>query len=73
MDYNYVFVDSSGHCFDDLAAKDTGDGYLRLLAHWFKKSKKLSGGDMMAFRDELYELGFKWGEDFYVRKVVEIS
>ena len=28
-----------------------------------------TGRDMLVFRDELVEAGFKWGIDFYVRKV----
>ena len=65
----YIFVDSSGHCFDDITKKDVGDDYFKLLAHWFKKGKKFIVGDMLAFRDDLVEAGFEWGKDFYVKKV----
>ena len=65
----YLFVDKTGHCFEDF--QDTGDGfgYEDIVGAWLRGGKKFTVGDMMAFRDNLTEAGFKWGIDFYVKKV----
>lgn len=70
----YIFVDKSGHCFEDF--QDGGgenEGEQRYRDHvgaWMRSNKKFSVGDMLAFRDDLTNAGFKWGKDFYVKKVL---
>lgn len=65
----YVFVDKSGHCFDDFAAVEDDTDYHIHVANWFAAKRKFSVGDMMAFKDDLASDGFEWGVDFYVTKV----
>lgn len=67
-DYKYIFVDKSGHCFDDFGHTDRGSD---LVVHWFKQGRRFLVGDMLCFRDDLLTAGFKWGKDFYVRKVAK--
>lgn len=93
----YVFIDKSGHCFDDYASsvstkedeidqiikdqlsekqnKEAEKGealYRKMVAALLKTSqdgkRTFSVGDMLAFRDDLQDAGFKWGKDFYVNK-----
>ena len=69
----YIFVDKSGHCFDDFAKVEDSTDYHRFIAALLKSSNDgehtFTVGDMMCFRDELKEDGFEWGVDFYVKKV----
>gem|GEM_PF-5823497 len=34
-----------------------------------RSGRKFPVGDMLCFRDDLTDAGFKWGVDFYVKKV----
>ena len=78
----YVFVDKSGHCFEDFQlSAGTGFGidsdiendgerrYRDVIGAWLRSGKKFSVGDMLVFRDDLQNAGFKWGVDFYVKKI----
>lgn len=66
----YVFVDKTGHCFEDFTKKAEAEwGEPQILSVWLKKGRKFGVGDMMVFRDELTDAGFEWGKDFYVKKV----
>lgn len=68
----YIFVDKSGHCFEDFRCMGANNGalaYNNILGSWLARGKKFSVGDMLAFRDDLFNAGFKWGVDFYARKV----
>lgn len=69
-EFEYIFIDKSGHCFDDFAAVEDDTDYHIHVANWFAANKKFSVGDMLCFRDELTEAGFKWGKDFYVKKQI---
>ena len=80
----YRFVDKTGTCFESFqkigkleyrddgspcgerASNDYVGAMLRASHH---DSKTFSVGDMLAFRDDLTDAGFKWGVDFYVEKV----
>ena len=64
----YIFVDKSGHCFEDFQNKDDGSGYNKLLGAWLLGGKMFGVGDMMVFKQELIDAGFRWGIDFYVKK-----
>ena len=69
----YLFVDKSGRCFE--AFQKTGNlengqqGYNALVGAWLRGGRKFTVGDMMAFKQDLIDAGFKWGIDFYVKKV----
>ncbi len=71
----YYFVDNSGHCFQAFQklGEDEGDRrYHDMVGAMLRASNDnkhdFSVGDMLCFRDELQEAGFKWGPDFYVKK-----
>jgi len=72
----YQFVDKSGKCFESF--QDMGDNKFDKRYHDYIGAALRAShhgehffivGDMLVFRDELVEAGFKWGIDFYVRKV----
>ena len=69
----YLFVDKTGHCFE--AFQKTGNlenrqiDYNDLIGAWLRSGRKFTVGDMLCFRDDLTDAGFKWGVDFYVKKV----
>ena len=65
----YLFVDKTGHCFEDFGNINDGLGYNALIGAYLRGGRKFIVGDMMAFRDDLIGAGFKWGIDFYVKKV----
>lgn len=69
----YKFIDKTGFCFDAFAEVKDDTDYHRMVAAMLKASEggdhKFSVGDMLAFRDELFEAGFKWNIDFYMRKI----
>ena len=65
----YIFVDKSGHCFEDFQDKDDGSGYNDRIGAMMRAGCKFSVGDMLVFRDELKDAGFEWGTDFYIKKV----
>lgn len=68
----YIFVDKTGHCFEDFQGKgdnDAAKNYNDLVGAWLRGGKEFTVGDMMAFRDDLIAAGFEWGKDFYVKKV----
>ena len=68
----YIFVDKTGHCFEDFQDKGTSEGekdYNDMIGAMLRGGKEFSVGDMLAFRDDLTTAGFEWGKDFYVRKV----
>uniref|UniRef100_A0A6M3KD98 Uncharacterized protein n=1 Tax=viral metagenome TaxID=1070528 RepID=A0A6M3KD98_9ZZZZ len=73
----YLFVDKSGHCFEDFQdMKAADDGHARYNDHVgaMLRASHHDGftfcvGDMMAFKQDLLDAGFKWGIDFYVKKV----
>lgn len=68
MEQLYQFVDKTGRCFDDFAIIDE---YTAHIASWLHLGKKFIVGDMLVFRDDLINAGFKWGVDFYAQKVSE--
>lgn len=69
----YLFVDKTGHCFEDFQSMEVdSDCHGRYNDHvgaWLRGGKKFTVGDMMAFRDDLTQAGFRWGIDFFVKKV----
>ena len=69
----YLFVDKTGHCFEDFQSMKVNDDchahYNDFVGALLRGGIKFTVGDMMAFRDDLIEAGFKWGVDFYVKKV----
>ena len=69
----YLFVDKTGHCFADFQKKGNAENgqrdYNALVGAWMACGRKFCVGDMLAFRDDLTAEGFKWGIDFYVKKV----
>lgn len=68
----YLFVDKTGHCFEDFQGVGANDGTLGYNAYvgaLMRGERKFTVGDMMAFRDDLTDAGFKWGVDFFVKKV----
>lgn len=70
---HYLFVDKTGHCFGDFQSmkvdNDCQGSYNDLIGAWLRGGRKFTVGDMMCFRDDLTNAGFKWGVDFYVKKV----
>ena len=69
----YLFVDKTGHCFEDFQSMKVDSKrqgrYNDYVGALFRKGRKFTVGDMMAFRDDLTQAGFRWGIDFYVKKV----
>jgi len=69
----YRFIDNTGHCFIDFAKiPDTIFNHktiAALLVGSNKGWKYFTLSEMLCYRDVLFEAGFKWGKDFYVRKV----
>ena len=69
----YIFVDKTGHCFKDfqyMGDENNGErAYNDFVGALMRSGKEFSVGDMLAFRDDLINVDFKWGVDFYVRKV----
>lgn len=69
----YLFVDKTGHCFEDFqdieVTNDCHGRYNDTVGAWLQGGRKFTVGDMMAFRDDLKQAGFRWGIDFYVKKV----
>jgi len=69
----YVFVDKTGHCFEDFQTMKVADEcharYNDLLGAWLRGGKEFTVGDMLALRDDLTNAGFRWGTDFFVKKV----
>lgn len=68
----YLFVDKTGYCFEDFQEQGNSEcerNYNDLVGALLRGGKKFSVGDMMAFRDDLTQAGFRWGVDFYVKKV----
>ncbi len=71
----YRFVDKT-NCFEkfqgigeDEADKSYHDWVGAMLRASNNGEHDFSGGDAMAFRDELTDAGFEWGKDFYMRKI----
>ena len=69
----YLFVDKTGHCFEDFqdmkVANDSHGRYNDTVGAWLRSGRQFTVGDMLAFRDDLTDAGFKWGVDFFVKKV----
>jgi len=68
----YIFVDKTGHCFEDFQDKGSSAGedrYNDMVGAILRGGKKFSVGDMLVFRDDLTAAGFEWDKDFYVKKV----
>lgn len=69
----YLFMDKTGHCFEDFQEKGSANNgernYNDMVGAMMRGGRKFTVGDMMAFRDDLTNAGFKWGIDFYVKKV----
>lgn len=65
----YIFVDASGKCFDSFAEVEDTTDYHRMVANMFAGEKRFEVGDMLCFRDDLINDGFKWSRDFYIKKV----
>ncbi len=40
-----------------------------LIAAKSKRGEPVSQGDALVARDELEEAGFKWGQDFYLKRI----
>ena len=68
----YIFVDKSGHCFEDFQSSADGEkgeeDYRDVIGAWLRGGRKFTVGDMLCFRDDLTDAGFEWGKDFYVKK-----
>ena len=80
-DPKYRFIDVTGHCFKSfqLSAKTENDGERRyrdgvgaMLRASHHDGETFSFGDMLCFKSELLDAGFKWGTDFYVKKINNI-
>jgi len=52
-----------------LEALKTEESCCILIAHASEQNRPVSQGDALVARDELIEAGFKWGVDFYLKKV----
>lgn len=73
----YLFVDKTGHCFEDFQKKGNDENGERtyndhvgaMLRASHHDGYTFCVGDMLAFRDDLTDAGFEWGVDFYVKKV----
>jgi len=72
----YLFVDKTGHCFEDFRGMGNSEcerNYNDLVGAMLRASHHdgytFCVGDMLVFRDDLTQAGFKWGVDFYVKKV----
>ena len=69
----YLFVDKTGHCFEDFQIlgndEDGSRVYNDYVGALMRSGRRFTVGDMMCFKDDLTEAGFKWGIDFYVKKV----
>lgn len=69
----YTFVDKTGHCFEDfqnIGDKNNGERkYNDCIGAMLRGGKEFIVGNMLAFRDDLTNAGFKWGIDFYVKRV----
>lgn len=69
----YLFVDKTGHCFEDFQKMGNDDDgsrvYNAFVSALLRGERKFTVGDMLCFRDDLTEAGFKWGIDFFVKKV----
>ncbi len=69
----YLFVDKTGRCFE--AFQKTGNlnngeiDYNDYVGALMRSGREFTVGDMMCFRDDLTDAGFRWGIDFYVKKV----
>lgn len=77
----YKFIDKTGSCFESF--QEIGkvvDGnpspdrlyhdHVGAMLRASHNDEHFFGvGDMMVFKDELLEAGFKWGVDFYIIKV----
>lgn len=72
----YQFIDKSGTCFktfQSLGNIESEKIYQDLRGASLRASNdgnhNFSVGDMFCLRDELEDAGFKWGTDFYIKKV----
>lgn len=72
----YRFVDKSGNCFRSfqlMGEDDCDRRYHDFVGAMLRASNDnkhdFTVGDMMAFKDELIDARFKWGIDFFVKKV----
>ena len=77
-DIMYRFRDVTGKCFEsfqkigeDKIDKRYHDHVGALLRASHYGEHDFTVGDMMVFKEELIEAGFKWGRDFYVKKILE--
>ena len=68
----YLFVDKTELCFEafqSLGSCDAEHRYNDSVGAWLRAGRTFTVGDMMVFRDDLIDAGFKWGIDFFVKKV----
>lgn len=69
----YLFVDKTGLCFETFQKMGNEENGERIyndhVGAMMRSGRKFIVGDMMCFRDDLVDAGFKWGVDFYVKKV----
>ena len=68
----YVFIDNSGQCFKAFQAKGNGEmgrSYHNMVGLMLLNAQHFTVGDMLAFRDDLFAAGFKWGKDFHIKKL----
>lgn len=63
----YRFIDKTGSCFADYARIPDDTDYHKIVTTMLQ-NRLHSVGDMLVFRDELVNAGFKWGIDFYAVK-----
>lgn len=75
-DQQYKFVDVTGKCFESYQQMGKSDcdrkyhdhvGAMLRASH--NDEHPFYVGDMIIFKEELIDAGFRWGRDFYVKKV----
>ncbi|KKM02081.1 hypothetical protein LCGC14_1788030 [marine sediment metagenome] len=72
----YRFIDKTGHCFEDFQTRSDDEWerkYNDMVGAMLRASNDgkhdFTVGDMMCFKDELEDAGYKWGVDFFCKKV----
>lgn len=75
-DQMYDFVDKTGKCFvsfQKMGEDNIDKRYHDTIGAFLRASNDgkhpFTVGDMMCFKQELIDAGFRWGIDFYVKKV----
>jgi len=61
--------DEIDELLDDILPVDDGERHYRgYVGAMMRSGHKFTVGDMMCFKQDLEDAGFKWGKDFYVKK-----